>query len=376
MRRAAVLLGLAAVIAALGGAVVSAGQSPVFIDTPKVTLSAVGGGGWTASLDFTNLTNASVKVTAATPGAHNTQCTLGVKPQQLPPAQHSAVTVTVPAACDVGADGITFTVRAGSASFTIIASNPDAGAPDWLALWAFAGAFAAALLLSVILLVVLGCAPWRELKGLEKTWSFSESWVSNITIVGGLVTGVFGSSSVVKALGSGADSAVALATVGAAIAAALIAAGGILVLATKREGEITAGGLLAACSLTAAGAAGELYAVFDSGRFLSLGGWQDRLVYPLAVALALLGVYVVRAMIETLTEGKKDPAPPQESDMLTAADRIVAALRALQPEGQRSVFDDALRETSAFAFRRPPDEGGAVEAAAPVVTRRRRTALL
>src|SRR5579884_2820974 len=200
MRRAAVLLGLAAVIAALGGAVVSAGQSPVFIDTPKVTLSAVGGGGWTASLDFTNLTNASVKVTAATPGAHNTQCTLGVKPQQLPPAQHTAVTVTV---------------RAGSASFTIIASNPDAGAPDWLALWAFAGAFAAALLLSVILLVVFGCAPWRELKGLEKTWSFSESWVSNITIVGGLVTGVFGSSSVVKALGSGADSAVALATVGA-----------------------------------------------------------------------------------------------------------------------------------------------------------------
>lgn len=342
MRRALAALALVASGAAASIGLVWAEQSPVFVDKTSITISPATGG-WTGSLDFTNLTDQVVSLTVATVNPPSPACTVTVDPTSLPAAKHTSVTVTVPAACSVGDSGITFTVDAGTASFTLSATkSPGGGPPDWNALWAFAAAFGAALIVSILILTARRQSPYGQLPYLDQTWSFSDSWVSNITVIGGLFTGIFGSSDVVKALGTDADSAVALATVGAAIAAALIAASGILVVASKWKNEITAGGLLVSCSLTVAGAAGELYTVFDGGRFLNLGGWQNRLAYPLAVSLLLLGVYAVRSMINILNQGTTRPPDPPPSDTITAATMIVTALKA-QQAGDKGLFDAVLR---------------------------------
>jgi hypothetical protein len=146
-------------------------------------------------------------------------------------------------------------------------------------------------------------------------------------VVAGLLTGIFGSTDVVAAfVGPEADSATALATVGAAVAAAFIAAGPILLLATKnREDDaFTVGGLLGASVLTLSGAVGALWVVYASGHKLDLGGWEDRLWIPLVLAAALLALYAVRTLIDTLHQGTTEPAAA-ESDTIKAAEMIVAA---------------------------------------------------
>ena len=117
------------------------------------------------------------------------------------------------------------------------------------------------------------------LEYLGGTWSFKDSWVSNVTVAAGLLTGLFGSTEVVNAiLGDETDSAVALATVGAAIAVALIASAPLILEATKvkvaakveaeavPKGKVgpgkdyfSLGGLVAATVVALAAAFGELW---------------------------------------------------------------------------------------------------------------------
>ena len=158
----------------------------------------------------------------------------------------------------------------------------------WQAPNAFLAALGAGAALLVFWLLILGESPLKELKFLDAAWSFNDSWVSNVTVAGGLLAGIFvsGSSSVVTALlGADATTLVALVTVGAAVAAAFVAAAPLVLIAAKGpNGFYTIGGLAAAAALTLGGwAARNPWVVYRSGSKLDLGTWQHNIVY-LAVA--------------------------------------------------------------------------------------------
>jgi hypothetical protein len=325
-----------AVIAAVGLSLglspspASAASTSVTIDDPAPGLKERSGGGFTIALGFTNLTDRQLTLTSHPAAAAGRGCRLTLDKTPLPAAQHSAVTVIVPAACKVDQQqGIAFTVTAGGAeqpvSFAVAAAPRPAGEPDWQALWAFPIALGALAAAALVLLIA-----WEggELKYLEATWSLKDSWASNVTVVAGLLTGVFGSSEVVKALlGEDGQRSVALATVGAAAAVAFIGAGPIVLLSTKtRNGAVTTAGLVFASAITLTGAYGELWTVYASGRRLDLGGWEGRLIYPTAAAGLLLAIYAFRSLAETIERGKTKPKTVA-SDTLVAARMIVTALK-------------------------------------------------
>jgi hypothetical protein len=72
-------------------------------------------------------------------------------------------------------------------------------------------------------------------------------------------------------VGENGKSSAALATVGTAVAASFIAAGSLIVLASKTKKEhISVGGLLAAYAVTLAGSFGEVWVLFRAGERLEL----------------------------------------------------------------------------------------------------------
>ena len=369
--------GIAVVVAlgltlALGAMPATAATSPVTIDNTAVEL-AKGGPREEAgrpTVGLTNLTNHALRVTPkpalATAGCNPTLD----NSSKLLPARHTTFTVAIPAACAVGDKPFRFTLTAKSgkavASFAVAATlktdPPDK--PDWNALWSFAIALGG--MAALMILVLFFWKPENPVKPrldqrlpyLDDAWSFKDSWVSNITVVGGLLAGVFASSEVLKSiLGEDSDASLALATVGGAIAAALIAAAGILVLAlkTEKEGYFTVGGLLAASAIALAGAAGQVWVVYESARKFDLGGLEDRLL-PIAIAaLLLLVLYAYRSLRSVLIQGTTKPPGP-ESETARAASRMLTALKP-EDEGEAGQVDELILrvEQEGLAPAGPPD---------------------
>lgn len=347
------ILSAALGIAALLGVSSARGQGvAVTIDSRTPTLTE-GGDGWTTSLGFTNVTASPIELKAQ-PVANDDGCALELDKAELPPAEHRSVTVKIPNGCGAG-DGFDFVVSyspsgaESAGTFTITASpKSSADEPNWSALWAFPIALGLSVLASFVF-YLLWRTPRRSslsypLKYLEATWSFKDSWVSNITVAAGLLTGIFGSSEVVTAfLGEDADSSVALATVGAAFAVAFISAGPIIVLATKSKvgDHFTVGGVLAASAVTLGGAFGELYVLYESGAQLDLNGWEDRIAYAAFAAGLLLAFYALRALLGTLRQGVKKPPPKPPSDTIAAARMVVEAFKA-RPDTNAAELDAAL----------------------------------
>jgi hypothetical protein len=323
----------------------------VTIDSRSPALEEVDSGGWTTSLGLTNLTDKTIAITAQPRDTTDTGCNLVLDKNELPGAEHTPVKVTVPAGCKVGEDGIDFTVSApvesaAPVTFVITAApKPDESKAEWGALWAFPISLVLLLVAAVLVMALSseGRPPNKPLKYLPTAWSFKDSWITNITILGGLLAGIFGSSDVVKAfLGEDAESSVALATVGAAVAVAFIGAGPVILFATKSKvGDFfTAGGLIVASAVTLAGAAGEIWVLFESGRKLDLDGLEDWAWVMAAVAFGLLAVYAIRTIPATLHVGLKKPKQPV-SDTIVGAKMIVAALKQL-PGINTQALDDAV----------------------------------
>jgi hypothetical protein len=176
-----------------------------------------------------------------------------------------------------------------------------------------------------------------QLPYLDKAFSLKDSWAGNVTIIAGILTGVFGTGSVVKALlGKDADSTIALATVGAAISAALIAAGPIVGLSLKRDKTFTFIGLLLAGAVTLTGAAGQLIVVSVVASKIDFGGTHvPGLGWYVGIAgTILLAVYAVRSVFEIVLDGI---TPPKlvESDAVKAAKLVAHAMRATKPAEDR-----------------------------------------
>jgi hypothetical protein len=319
-----------------------AAPASVVIDDRSATLAEQAGGGWTASLGFTNLSDGDLTVVPAAADPADVGCKPTVDEPTLAAAQHSAIEVKIPPGCNVADDGIDLriTVSAPDAivtSFDVTAApKPDLTKPEWGALRAFPIALLVLMIGAGLFFILwqdfddLSHKFTQRLEYLDKAWSFKESWVGNITVAAGLLTGIFGSSAVVKALlGKDAEKSIALAIVGAAIAAAFIAAGPIILLSTKSKGFVTVGGLLLASAFTLTGAFGELWIVYRSGSHLDLGGWQDHLVIALVVASGLLLLYAVRSILETLEVGTTPPDIVQKPETVVAATMITESLKSV-----------------------------------------------
>jgi uncharacterized membrane protein len=226
--------------------------------------------------------------------------------------------------------------------------SSGAGSTEWSALVAFPIAAVVLVIVAAVYLLYRKERPNAPLEYLESTWSFTESWATNVTLAAGLISGIFGSSEVVTALaGENGKSSAALATVGAAVAASFIAAGTLIVLASKtKEEHLSVGGLLAASAVTLAGGFGEVWVLFRAGERLDLAGWQDAAGGIAAAAALLLTWYAVRSIPAVITNGKKEPTP-EPSDALTAAKMIVEAIKAV-PGVQTEHIDAAITAASAL----------------------------
>ncbi len=237
---------------------------PVAIDDASPMLSGAESG-YTVSLAFTNLSDAEVELRVLPAIPRTPGCDLTVSPTALPAATRETVTVTVPVACSLAEDGFDFIVEAqssdGTREFPVSAAPAPSDDPDWLELAGIPVALLAAICIPSLAFFIwpefktetppatgqagtggIVSSIWVKLRAplryLETTYSFKDSWVSNVTVISGLPTGIFGPSETVKAfLGVDADQAVALSSVGAAVALAFVGAGPIVILALEKGGE-------------------------------------------------------------------------------------------------------------------------------------------
>jgi hypothetical protein len=315
----------------LAAASASAAGVSVTLDDAKPALEQ-DGNAFKVGLGLTNLTDQAVTLSVdSVRPAPAKGCTVQFDKTatvELAPAAHAAPHVTYSAGCDVPKQGVAFTVKTSGGpaqQFDIEAAPKPDPAPDWDTLWSFAAALGASLIvLWLLLLVHWDQGPGAALTYLPTTWSFSDSWVSNITVLGGVFTGIVGTSDVVKAwTGAEAGQSIALATVGAGVAAGFIGLGAIVLQSTRTGDAFTAGGLITAAAVTLAGAYGELYVVWQSGERLELGGWEHRLKYAVVAVMVLLAIYAVRTMRATLDTGTTKPKP---THLKISPDGVAAAV--------------------------------------------------
>jgi hypothetical protein len=375
-------------------AVAHAAPATVSFDTLEPALESSDDGGSKLSLSVTNLTTGPLGLTATPADASDRGCDLAPEPDVLRSARPTDITIEVPGTCRLDNESLDFVLKVGegaaAASFPISASpKEDEAKPNWDALWAFVVALAVLSVAAIILIrgwFVDDQEPHHlneALSHLGASYTFKDSWAGNITIAAGLLTGIFGSSSVVKALlGDDAEASIALAIVGAAIAAFFLAAGQILVLATQTRKPpptsaaessdqsspipftITVGGFVAGAVLVLTGAFGELWVVFQSAKDLDLGGWQDWIWIPAYLSIGLLVVYAIRSTKETLERGTTAPPAPPPSEVVEAARLIIMALKSDVPERAEAVDDELDWERVREAAR-----SAAAEASPPVPQR-------
>lgn len=431
MRRGLLVL-VAAAMLLVGASRGSAQPASVVVDDAKPTLTGAVSAQRTVTIGLTNLTSTTQPVAITT---SITGCGLGVNPTSLGPAQHTSVTVTVPATCAVPEAGLDLSVSAGGGpALSILAKPASSASTSWAWLWVFPISLGGLVVIAVLLYFVLAervqvpkkpkgktskkgrsAGPpaqrssgdqidvdhrasehqdqtvpkqepqvqqepqkrrslaawvsavlksvWRNitrpprLPYLDKTFSFKDSWAGNVTIIGGILTGVFGAGSVVKSLlGKDADSIIALATVGAAISVAFIAAGPIVMLSTKAGKEFTFFGLLIAAAVTLSGAAGQLVVVSVVASKLDFGGAHvPGLGWILGITgTSLLALYSVRSIHEIVQDGV---TPPQlgDSDAVKAAKLVAAALRAATPVAN-TTFDIDVANPPQYLLTSPGDD--------------------
>ena len=345
------LIAVAAVLC-VGPAPAQAEQATVALGSAEPTFTPADGGGGTTKLAITNLTDAPISVSAAPQDTANGTCTVQLdKDGKLPASQTVTFTATAVAACGEITKSFPILVKAGSAELPVVtATVKPAKKAEWDALWHW---FKWSLIAAFGLMAVVYLA-WRkpagsnvgtDLPSLDKSWSFNESWVTNVTVVGGLLAGVFGSSEVVKSiLGEDADESAALATIGGAISVALIGAAGVVVVAARRpkSGKFTVAGVLVGSALALGAAAGQLGVVYEAASTFEMGGVEDDLLIPLVAALVLLAVYGVSSVLGVLVQGStevedEDPAKAPVSETLFAA-----AVIAVSAKGDHVVTRDEV----------------------------------
>ncbi|MGI8685756.1 MAG: hypothetical protein ACR2MO_11840 [Acidimicrobiales bacterium] len=332
------------------------------VDDGPYEITTLAGTDRILDIGISNLT--SSVLTASAEALDDRACSLTPTPGTIAGGRRAKLKLTVGLDCAIPKDGIRFAMTASTPTgqvsttpLTAVPVPPSDDDPPWGILRTFP-----ALLLGLFAVAVLWLAIWDSrapvgqnrafrtpLAQLDKAWSFKDNWVSNVTVGAGLLTGVLGSSEVVKAvLGRDAERAMAVATVGSAVALAFIGAGPIVLLSTQTKGgkSISAGGLLLAAAVTLTGALGQIAVIAVSGSRLDLGGMERYVAIPAAAATVLLLLYAYRTLRDVLDQGVAVPPTPELSDTIKAATMIVAALTA----AARDSVDETVVRQQIAAF--------------------------
>src|SRR3954468_8938550 len=151
VRQRAVVLVLLVGFVLATSPVAHAAATLLVVDSRSPALVEAKDGSWTATLGFTNLTTDQINLRADPRDTADKGCDLRTDPAQLAPAEHTEVSIAIPAACSVRDDGFDFTIsttdaKPANTTFAISAApKPDTSTPEWRALWAFPIALAALL---------------------------------------------------------------------------------------------------------------------------------------------------------------------------------------------------------------------------------------
>ena len=315
---AVVLFGSPAVVAHAG---VGPQPSDASIASTEVEWSEAASGLISFDVTITNLTSGAVVLGAELVG--DSSCTIGIEPGALEPNRPPQnVSIELAADCDTARGSVLTTVRAGNAVFDVSAAEPASADTPWVQLQVFYWLLGSTILVAAAFCVAAKGKRWQPLTGLDDKWDFKDAWATNVTALGAVLTGVVGTSSVVKAiLGEDGDQAIALATVGAAMAAGIAIAAPIVLSILKRGGKYTLAGVLFANAFVVSAALGELWVVAWAGSRLDKAGpTEDFAIYLAAsVAAALLLGYVVVNTVAVWRVGSTPPKPAAPSEELIAA---------------------------------------------------------
>lgn len=381
MRRLAALCALGIVLL-VPAREATATPALVTIDDTKPKLTKAGGE-TSGMVAVRNLTQESLTVSAA-PTNGGAKCRVEPSDKAIPASTMQDVALTV-SSCDIPEDGLKFALtvtgsKGETQSIDLTAAKPAAEA-DWTPMKAFP-----------VALVILGLATWAgyllwrhdtripganptdqtvkpnlstPLSELGSTWKFSDSWASNVTLAGGLLTGVVGTAGPVKALlGADADNAIGVSVVGAAVAVVLVGAGSIAAQALKdgTKDVFTVGSLLVGAVLTMSGALGQVYVTAVGGGALQNGRWKAEVLTGAVLVAGLLLLYAFHSLRSTLDRGVDDGVPAADPEAVVAAKLVIAARAAaasLPPADQVGAIraaENAVKAASTLAPGATPEE--------------------
>jgi heme/copper-type cytochrome/quinol oxidase subunit 2 len=366
----------------------------VVVDTLTPELEATASGDSSKfELEFTNITDGPAILTVDAIGERGCKPTLSEN--QLPQNRITAVEVEISnSSCNSGDEVLKLKLSAeltagASQVFLVDPKGSAAEKPEWKALFAF----------PVLLLICLALAGWFLFKGWKSpetvkpardrfwqpltaidvsAWKFNDNWATNVTAAGALLTGIFGATTAKAFLGDDAESLTALATVGAAVTAILVAAAPIVVFATKSYAEyeeapgdfFTVGGVLLGAATVTTAAVGQLGIIAFTATELDIGLVAKVAIWIGFLLGTLLVVVYARRSLKDLFERGTEESPDDPEVEIEAAAVIAKELQ-------------ALRKTIAvLASEAPADERQrwmldsieSFEEVAPVVLPRRRRA--
>jgi hypothetical protein len=345
----------------------AASAASLVLDDPEPALKQ-DGDAWKIAVGLTNIGDAPVSVTPVSTKPAVTSddgCAVSLKDAKpIPPAQHTDIEVRYGAGCEVPDSGVAFQLQSDALPkpFSLIAAPKEDGDAEWIALVSFPIAWVLGTLLlwaavKFKTLKIKGGTvvdPGKALTYLPATWKFGDSWATNITLLAGVLTSVVGTSGVVKAiLGEDADSAIALATVGAAIAGVIIGLGAVVLQSVKTVDQdhgvdaYTGWGLVTAGGVTLAGAYGQLWVTYRMGSKLTLGGVQDWLWIPMGLAGVLLAVYACRNVRTTIRAGATPPDPPAAPDVSALLEALLKHLKLRDDTSEEEVMKAVATELAA-----------------------------
>jgi hypothetical protein len=310
-----------ALVASGASAAPSASPAQVVIVSANVSFDSSDAASATFTVSLINLTQQSVPIAAGPADPSGKACKITADPTSLPAATQQTVTMTLRGCGPPPSGGFLVTLTANGQPLpqvTVTPAAPVAATPEWKLFWAFP----IAVLAAAIILVIAGFhgygryrkaennagtheTPchwwWVRTLNLSTGWSLTDSWASNVTVLGAAFSGVFGSSDVLKAvLGTDTDPVLALATVSAAVSTGIVAAAPLVLAVLRRSSGVTPVALLAGASLTVGGAGGELAVITLGAKHLSLGGVQKYMVLALVIGGLILVVYAYRTMLGSL----------------------------------------------------------------------------
>jgi hypothetical protein len=354
--RALSIAAISAAAALAAAAPALAGPAQLAVDDTAPALTQSHGGEFSGTLGLTNLTDGALtlSVAAAKPPAG---CTVKLSKAAIGAAQSASATLTASKQCGHG--DLALALTAGHGSPIPLAPTLKASTdPAWLNLLAF---LAVIPFTAFALLVARPRYPLKStLDHVDKAYSFKDSWVSNVTVIAGLFTGLFASADVVKPfLGDNADSSIALVTVGSAIALIFIGAAPIIVTASQKRRHdhgkwvqsYTVWGMLLGTCVATAGAFGQLWAGAAAGLKLDLGGVENAIWVGAPLTVALLLWYTWSQTVATFKTG---------SSATPVKDKVESAMRSrpdIPDEAIAPVIDEAFAGYPTAIGTAPSDLG-------------------